>query len=37
MITVTIKSGQYDEYANISSKKELLEFINHNNKDTSDK
>lgn len=31
MITVTIKNGQYEEYANIKSKKELIQFINRNN------
>lgn len=31
MITVTIKKGQFEEYANIKSKKELLEFIQKNN------
>lgn len=27
MITVTIKNGQFDEYANIQSKAELIKFI----------
>lgn len=31
MITVTIKNGQYEEYANTKSKKELMDFINKNN------
>lgn len=35
MITVNIKQGQYEEYANIQSKKELLEFINRNKSDKS--
>lgn len=30
MITVRIKPGQYDEYANIKSKKELIDFIKRN-------
>lgn len=30
MITVRIKPGQYDEYANIKSKEELMKFIKKN-------
>lgn len=33
MITVKINAGQYDEYANIKNKQELLEFIKRNEKE----
>lgn len=33
MITVKINAGQYDEYANIQNKQELLEFIKRNEKE----